>query len=127
MDLKSLVLENMNGIDQISLFSSLDIVLGAHGAAMTNLIFMAPNSLVYEFFPPQWKFACYYRLSSNCGILYAKDTAEGEIGPECKKNINSLACQYRGIRDRDFTMREEVVVKTVEKSIQRVLQVKYQQ
>ena len=127
MDLQEITLENRNGFDQISLFSSMDILIGAHGAAMTNAIFMIPNSLIYELFPPQWRFACYYRLSKNCDILYEKDTAEGEIGRECRKSLNTLACQYRGIRDRDFTMKVEVVVKTVERSIQRVLKMKYRQ
>ena len=125
MELQQVVLEKMSGVDQISLFASLDLIIGAHGAAMTNIIFMIPNSLMYELFPPQWKFACYYRLSKNCNILYVKDTAEGEIGRECRKSLNTLACQYRGIRDRDFTMKVDVVVKTVEKSLQRVLQMKY--
>ena len=59
MELQQVVLEKMNGVDQISLFASLDLIIGAHGAAMTNIIFMIPNSLMYELFPPQWKFACY--------------------------------------------------------------------
>lgn len=125
MKLQELVLEQRTGMEQISTFAGLDVLIAAHGAGVTNIIFMLPNSMLYELFPPQWKFACYRRLAANVGVLYVKDMAEGEVGPQCRKSFRSQACQYGGIRDRDFTMKEEVVMERVKSVIELVLKEKY--
>ena len=75
MTLQELVLEQRTGMEQVSTFAGLDVLIAAHGAGVTNIIFMLPNSALYELFPPQWKFACYRRLAGNVGVLYAKDMA----------------------------------------------------
>lgn len=92
MTLQELVLEQRTGMEQVSTFAGLDVLIAAHGAGVTNIIFMLPNSALYELFPPQWKFACYRRLAGNVGVLYAKDMAEGEVGPQCRKSFRSQAC-----------------------------------
>ena len=125
MTLQELVLEQRTGMEQVSTFAGLDVLIAAHGAGVTNIIFMLPNSALYELFPPQWKFACYRRLAGNVGVLYAKDMAEGEVGPQSRTSFRSQACQYAGIRDRDFTMKEEVVVQRVKSVIELVFKEKY--
>ncbi|ONK74167.1 uncharacterized protein A4U43_C03F3450 [Asparagus officinalis] len=45
---------NMTFCDQVKLLSDTDILVSAHGAQMTNLIFMDKNSSVMEFFPKGW-------------------------------------------------------------------------
>ena len=117
MQLKELILENKTGMEQIALFANLDILVAAHGAGVTNIIFMTPNSFVIELFPPKWQYACYRRLAENMGLLYKKDMAEGELGKECLKNMQNTDCQYRGIRDRDFTPSIDKVLKLVELGI----------
>lgn len=39
---------SMSMLDQVSLFQQSDVLLGLHGAALTNLIFMPPGGLVVE-------------------------------------------------------------------------------
>ena len=126
LDLKESVLEQKTGKEQIELFMNLDIVVAAHGAALTNIIWMSPQSFLYELFPPQWKFACYQRLADNVGLQYRKDTAEGELGKECRVSPKSISCQYAGTRDRDFTMDVGVVKEGVKLAVERVWLNKYQ-
>ena len=49
------VLEKASGEALIRQFASLDVLVAAHGAGVTNIIFMVPNSAVYELFPPFWQ------------------------------------------------------------------------
>ena len=105
MNIKYQSLDKENALQQIELFASLDIVIGAHGAGLTNIIFMSPKSFLYELFPPFWQFACYKRLASNMDIQYLKSTAVGEKGPECNKNEKSTLCQYNGIRRANMAAR----------------------
>ncbi|KAF5182183.1 transmembrane protein [Thalictrum thalictroides] len=46
--------ENLTFCDQVRLLSSTDIVASAHGAQLTNMIFMDRNSSIMEFFPKGW-------------------------------------------------------------------------
>lgn len=119
------VLEYMSGEELIRQFSNLDVLVAAHGAGITNIIFMVPNSFVYELFPPFWQFGCYRRLASNVGVLYAKDTAVGVKGNECKQSPNSLSCKYNGIRDRHFKMNVTVVENRMKKIVKTVWFMKY--
>ena len=119
------VLDPLDAYSQIRLFADLDIVVAAHGAGLTNIIFMTPHSYVYELFPPYWQFACYKRLALNMELQYMKSTAVGEKGPECLKDENSLNCMYAGIRDRDFTVDIEGVLRNVKKAVTAVRQQKF--
>lgn len=119
------VLEKASGEALIRQFASLDVLVAAHGAGVTNIIFMVPNSAVYELFPPFWQYGCYRRLASNVGVLYAKDTAVGVKGRECDRDPNSLYCQYNGIRDRDFVMNVTVIERRMKKVVWEVWNKKY--
>jgi capsular polysaccharide biosynthesis protein len=44
----SVILENMNLLDQINIFRNADIILGPHGAGFTNLIFASPTTKIVE-------------------------------------------------------------------------------
>ena len=119
------ILEKLDAYSQIHLFANTDIVVAAHGAGLTNIIFMTPQSYVYELFPPYWQFSCYRRLAANMELQYMKTMAVGEKGPECLKDENSISCLYAGIRDRDFTIDIEGVLKNVKKAIQAVRKMKF--
>lgn len=118
-------MEKASGEALIRQFASLDVLVAAHGAGVTNIIFMVPNSAVYELFPPFWQYGCYRRLASNVGVLYAKDTAVGVKGRECDRDPNSLYCQYNGIRDRDFVMNVTVIERRMKKVVWEVWNKKY--
>ena len=118
-------LETLDGKEQILLFASTDIVVGSHGAGLTNIIFMLPNSLLSELFPPFWKYACYERLANNVGLIYMRERAVGKMGPQCEKDQTSLSCQYEGIRDQNFEVNPEIIVKRLEGMIPVVWRKKY--
>ena len=50
---------------QVTLFSQSDVVIAAHGAALTNVMFMRPHTAVVECFPPY-----FYELTFEtiCGL-----------------------------------------------------------
>lgn len=123
--LNEVTLEGKSGKEQVELFMKVDVLLAAHGAGMTNLIFMVPDSFVFELFPPEWRFACYQRLASNMRLQYRKEMAKGKRGPQCDKNEKSIACLYAGTRDRDFTMEPSVVKEGMREAISKVWSKKY--
>jgi hypothetical protein len=41
--------------DQVRLLSDTDVLISAHGAQMTNLVFMDRNSSIMEFYPMGWR------------------------------------------------------------------------
>lgn len=126
LNLREVSVEQYSGREQIELFMNIDIVVAAHGAALTNIIWMVPQSFVYELFPPEWRFGCYQRLADNEGLQYRKDMAKGELGRECQVSPKSISCMYAGTRDRDFTMEVGVVKEGVKMAVERVRLNKYQ-
>ena len=110
---------------QVKLFSSVDILVSAHGAGLSNVIFMVPKSYVIELMPPYWDWACYRRLCENADMQYKMIRSKGKKGPECNKNPMSKLCREKGIRDRDFNADVDEVVDAVEKAIEKVFRKKY--
>lgn len=58
-------------LDQIREFAEADVIVSAHGAALANLVFSSPGSLVVEMFPG-WNVApCYWKLAATVpGLTY---------------------------------------------------------
>ena len=56
--------------DQVSLFSSARLVIGVHGAGLTNAIFMPEGSSLVEVVPPWYPVACYLVMASEAGLRY---------------------------------------------------------
>lgn len=118
-------MDNETAEQQIRLYASLDILIGAHGAGLTNIIFMTPKSFLYELFPPFWRFSCYKKLANNMDLQYFETIAVGEKGPECQTNETSIICKHKGIRDRDFTVDIDIVINSVKIAIVAVQTKKY--
>ena len=119
------ILEEKTAEAQVKLFSGVDILVSAHGAGLSNVIFMVPNSYVIELMPPYWDWACYRRLSENTDMQYRMIRSTGKKGPECEKNAMSRLCREKGIRDRDFNADIDKVVDTVRSAIEEVFRMKY--
>uniref|UniRef100_M8BDV7 Glycosyltransferase 61 catalytic domain-containing protein n=1 Tax=Aegilops tauschii TaxID=37682 RepID=M8BDV7_AEGTA len=47
--------DNLTFCDQVRLLSRTDVFISAHGAQMTNLVFMDRNSSIMEFYPMGWR------------------------------------------------------------------------
>jgi capsular polysaccharide biosynthesis protein len=51
--------------EEVKTFAEADVVVSAHGAALTNMIFMNPGSLVIELFPASHVIPCYWKLAGT--------------------------------------------------------------
>jgi capsular polysaccharide biosynthesis protein len=67
---KSIAPESMSVAEQISLFAAAEVVIGAHGGALTNTVFCSPGTKVIEIFAPNYVNPCYRKLSSQVGLEY---------------------------------------------------------
>lgn len=95
--------ENLTYIEQIELFSSSKCVVGATGAALTNLIYCQPNTVVGCLIPEEYKFAIYssiaYYIDAKVLFLNVDITSKhtyiaGDVckadEEQCKRYIRAL-------------------------------------
>jgi hypothetical protein len=64
--------------EQARLFRGADLVIGSHGAGMTNIAFCEPGAFVYEILPAHYSNACICNLAHICGLWYWADAFEDE-------------------------------------------------
>jgi len=69
--------ETMSVVEQARLFSQAAVVVGPHGAGMSNMVFAPARSLWVEFFHPRYVNACYWWLAAAAGCRYAHLLGEG--------------------------------------------------
>lgn len=63
-------LETYSVAKQIKIFSNAEIVIGAHGAALTNIIFCKPETKVIELFNTDYIHLCYFNLKDIFSLQY---------------------------------------------------------
>ncbi|MED3883938.1 glycosyltransferase family 61 protein [Priestia aryabhattai] len=70
--------------EQIKLFENAECIIAPHGAALTNILFMTPNSKVVELFPYGYSHNCFYTLAnySKCEYLYLQGINTSNIETE---------------------------------------------
>jgi capsular polysaccharide biosynthesis protein len=66
---------------QIAAFRGARLVIGPHGAGLTNILFCPAQAAVYELHPASYVNPCYNRLAQSRGLDYWADTFPAE-GPE---------------------------------------------
>ena len=59
--------------EQVQLFRSARLVVGPHGAGLTNIIFCEPGATVYELVPAGYTNSCFCNLAMVCGLQYWAD------------------------------------------------------
>jgi capsular polysaccharide biosynthesis protein len=59
--------------EQVSLFRGASVVVGPHGAGMTNIVFCEPGTIVYELVPEHYQNACFCNLAHICRLRYWAD------------------------------------------------------
>lgn len=123
--MESKVLEKESAAEQVKRFMELDVLVAAHGAGLTNTVFMLPNSYLIELMPPYWYLACYRRMAENAGLGYRMIRSRGKKGPQCDVDPKSIACQRAGIRDRDFNVTVSEVLEEVGRGLYYVKRRKY--
>ena len=71
--------------DQIDLFRSTRVVIGPHGAGLSNVVFCQQGTLLYELLPARYTNACFNRLARACELDYWADIfAAEEHGPAAR-------------------------------------------
>lgn len=71
--------EKLNFRSQIELFSSAEIILAPHGAALTNMLFCHSDAKIIEIFNPKYRALCYWILANLLNLDYYYLLGEGEI------------------------------------------------
>ena len=62
--------ESISFSDQVSLFSDASVIVGPHGAGMTNILFAQDNAKVMEIRNRTYHGPCYYQLCDKLGFDY---------------------------------------------------------
>ena len=63
--------------EQAEIFGSAEVVVGAHGAALTNLVFCRPGTRVVELFSPAYVNPCYRDLCVAANLRHAAVVGDG--------------------------------------------------
>ena len=63
---------------QVNMFNRAAIVIGAHGAGLTNVVFCRPGTVLYEIMPSFYTNPCYRRLAQAAGMTYYADIFDGD-------------------------------------------------
>ncbi|MBV8358325.1 MAG: glycosyltransferase family 61 protein [Deltaproteobacteria bacterium] len=64
--------------DQVALFDSASIVIGGHGAGLTNIGFCRPGAVLYELHPSHYINKCFEMIAISCGVEYWADVFPAE-------------------------------------------------
>jgi capsular polysaccharide biosynthesis protein len=65
IELKEVYFEDMSFDEQMEISNESEIMIGVHGAGLTNLMFMKQESIVIEIDPFDWGFNCFEHLAKN--------------------------------------------------------------
>lgn len=63
-------MDGLSVAEQAALFRSARVVLAVHGAALTNLVYCEPGTLVIELTSVNYAWPAYFRLSTTMGLRY---------------------------------------------------------
>lgn len=85
---ESVEASDMSLIEQVRLFSSTACLASAHGAGLSNMVFMAPGSVVIEILSPYRLWVTYRTLAARFGHEYhaVLGTAAGDARKESEAN-----------------------------------------
>lgn len=64
------LMEGKSFRQQVHCCSNQDVVVGGHGASMTNMVFMPPDGLVVEIFPPVYHKCMFRMLAEKSSLGY---------------------------------------------------------
>jgi hypothetical protein len=78
LDFEIVVPGNLSVAEQIQVFGEAALVVGPHGAGMTNIAFCKPGTIVYELLPSHYGNACFCNLARICDLAYWADSFESD-------------------------------------------------
>jgi hypothetical protein len=65
---------------QIAIFRRASLVIGPHGAGLSNIVGCEPGTHLYELVPSHYPNCCFNRLAQGCALHYWGDVFPGEAG-----------------------------------------------
>jgi capsular polysaccharide biosynthesis protein len=78
--------------EQVKAFAEAEVIVAPHGAALTNLVFASPGSLVVEIFAPDYVNICFWALAERvAGLDYRYLVGEGMPRPGREKAMAGVA------------------------------------
>ncbi len=91
--------------EQIAAFRAARLVIGLHGAGMSNIVFCQSGSFVYELLPRYYPNAAFNRLAQAGGLNYWADLFEGVAGGHghgrtWRIDLDVVAARLDAIRER---------------------------
>jgi hypothetical protein len=91
--------------DQIALFKSARIVIGAHGAGLTNIVFCEPGTTILEFTQSNYPNMCMNRIAQGRGLRYFGECFESGAnsdvhGADWRIDIGRLDSMLPALLDR---------------------------
>lgn len=83
-------LESMSFLEQTHLFSHAEIVVGAHGAGLSNTVFCSPGTHVVELAPTRQAIQCFEVISEILGLTYRRVLIDSDDERGAEVSISSL-------------------------------------
>jgi len=82
--------------EQADAFRGAEIVVGAHGAALTNLVFCRPGTRVLEMFGANYVNPCYRNLCAAAGLEHYAVVDVVEAGQPAQRELIDATQEIRG-------------------------------
>lgn len=95
----AIAMDGLSVFEQALIFSSADIIVGAHGSAFVNMIFCNPDCRIIEFFGPGYLSGHDFSLSSICKLHWqfiegdsvcTNSSFTSDFSIDCKQLLNML-------------------------------------
>ena len=67
---QSVTMDSMSVVEQAAMLSEAEVVVGVHGAGLTNIVFCSPGTKVVEIFSPLYCTNSYFVMSNQCNLDY---------------------------------------------------------
>lgn len=91
----AVVLENTSLSEQIALFSTADVVIAQHGAALANVIWCKPGARVLEIAPVGYRVNCFPPLSRTMGLEH-RLVPQADVHGDC-----DIAALMKAVRETE--------------------------
>ena len=89
------------------------------------MIYMLPNSCLFEIFPPHFYYDCYQKMAIGLDVIYKYIVASGGYPDFCKNHHLTHKCPKTNLRNRIFSVSIDAVVGVIEEVIPLVRKKKY--
>ncbi len=96
--------------EQAEMFSSAEIVVGAHGAGLANVAFCSPGATVIELVSPRWLNTTYWRLCSQLDDVEhrclvgrgraPRDLRQYDVNSDIEVDVGALLETVRGVHEK---------------------------